>query len=106
LDIAVGAPTTAIEGDHNRAIPEQIGKRDEVAPHIGQSEIRGNGSYPSGRFESEARSKLFDLRLVEGRASRGSRAQKLLLEVLKLLFQPHDVIPFWSVDVSRGLRKA
>lgn len=56
---------------------------------------QGNGSYPSGCFESEARSKRLDLGLVEGRASRRSRARRLLLEVLKLLFQPHDAIPFW-----------
>jgi hypothetical protein len=90
LDIAVRAPTTSIEGNHNRAVSAQIGKRDEVAPHIGQPDVRGNGSYPSGRFESEVRSKLLNLGLVEGRTSRWSRAQKLLLEPLKLLFEPHD----------------
>src|SRR3546814_9362312 len=44
LDVAVGAPAAAVEGDDHRAAAQQAGQGYRAAPGVGQGEIGGSRS--------------------------------------------------------------
>src|SRR3546814_11318295 len=85
LDVAVGAPAAAGEGDGHRAAAQQAGQGYRAAPGVGQGEIGGSLIIAQGLVEQGARPQFLDLRGVEFGPAGGCGTLPFGLEIGKFL---------------------